>query len=84
MPVLQKRYSYLWRLPIHPFDKIYPQLLIGADNTFLITAKEPVRLGLRGGPAALKTELGWALQDPDGPSQGSNAGLLLHHCPITP
>lgn len=53
-------------LPIQSFDKVYPLLLIGADNTGLIAAKEQVCLGLREGPAAVNTELGWALQGPDG------------------
>ncbi|TWW67283.1 hypothetical protein D4764_02G0003240 [Takifugu flavidus] len=63
---LQKRYDHLRGLPIQSFDKVYPLLLIGADNTGLIAVKEQVRLGLRGGPAAVNTELGWALQGPDG------------------
>ncbi|TWW59235.1 hypothetical protein D4764_06G0007650 [Takifugu flavidus] len=55
---LQKRYDHLRGLPIQSFDKVYPLLLIGADNTGLIAAKEQVRLGLRGGPAAVNTEMG--------------------------
>lgn len=66
VPALQKRYRHLRGIPIQPFDKAHPLLLIGADNTHLIAAKAPVRQGINGGPAAIHTELGWALQGPDG------------------
>ncbi|XP_049330100.1 uncharacterized protein LOC111189521 [Astyanax mexicanus] len=63
---LQKRYRHLRGIPIQPFDKAHPLLLIGADHTHLIAAKAPVTQGINGGPAAIHTELGWALQGPDG------------------
>lgn len=63
---LQRRYRHLRGIPIQPFNKVQPLVLIGADNTHLIIAKEPVRLSPSGGPAAVHTELGWALQGPDG------------------
>ena len=63
---LQKRYRHLRGLQLHNFSKVRPLLLIGADCTHLITAKEPVRFGPRGGPAAVHTALGWVLQGPDG------------------
>ncbi|XP_041839808.1 uncharacterized protein LOC121638843 [Melanotaenia boesemani] len=62
---LQTRYPHLRGLPIQPFSNAQPLLLIGADNTHLIIAKEPVRLGKGGGPVAVCTELGWTLQGPD-------------------
>ncbi|KAI3375531.1 hypothetical protein L3Q82_003855 [Scortum barcoo] len=39
-------------------------LLIGSDHPHLITPTEPVRLGPPGGPAAIRTRLGWTLQGP--------------------
>ncbi|XP_073721977.1 uncharacterized protein [Misgurnus anguillicaudatus] len=45
-------------------DKVQPVLLIGSDCPHLITPIEPVRLGPPGGPAAVKTRLGWTLQGP--------------------
>ncbi len=59
-----KKYKHLKDLPLQAFEKVYPLLLIGADNTHLITPLEPVRLGPPGGPAAVKTKLGWTLQGP--------------------
>ncbi|XP_048880820.1 uncharacterized protein LOC125748572 [Brienomyrus brachyistius] len=61
---LQERYRYLKGLPLQPFHKANPLLLIGADHPHLVTPIEPVRLGPRGGPAAVKTRLGWTLQGP--------------------
>lgn len=66
VPALLKRYRHLRGIPIQPFSNAQPLFLIGADNTHLIAAKEPVRLGPSGGPVAVHTELGWALQGPDG------------------
>lgn len=70
---LQKRYPHLKGIPLQPFERAQPLILIGADHTSLITAKEPIRLGPTGGPAAVHTQLGWALQGPD--------GLLQHQVP---
>lgn len=63
---LQRRYRHLRGIPIQPFNNVQPLVLIGADNTHLIVGKEPVRLSSSGGPAAVRTELGWVLQGPDG------------------
>lgn len=68
---LQKRYRHLRDLPLLPFSQVQPLLLIGSDFPHLINPIAPVRLGPPGGPAALKTPLGWTLQ---GPSK-----FLLHH-----
>ncbi|XP_049324234.1 uncharacterized protein LOC125784529 [Astyanax mexicanus] len=46
------------------FDNAMPMLLIGADNTYLITAIEEVRAGPPGTPVAIHTRLGWTLQGP--------------------
>lgn len=61
---LQQKYSHLKGLPLQPIHKACPLLLIGADHPHLITPIEPVRLGPPGGPAAVKTRLGWTLQGP--------------------
>ena len=60
---LQRKYKHLDGLPLEPFKKIRPLLLIGSDHPHLIPT-EPVRLGPPGGPAAIHTRLGWALQGP--------------------
>ncbi|KAJ8351044.1 hypothetical protein AAFF_G00158540 [Aldrovandia affinis] len=61
---LQRRYRHLQTLPLQPFTNIQPLLLIGSDCPHLVTPIEPVRLGPPGGPAAVKTRLGWTLQGP--------------------
>lgn len=71
LATLQKRYRHLRGLPLEPFDRVSPLLLIGADQPHLITPTEPVRLGPPGGPVAIRTRLGWTLQ---GPARG-----LPHH-----
>ncbi|XP_026053029.1 uncharacterized protein LOC113039346 [Carassius auratus] len=64
MEALVSKYKHLKGLPIQSFEKIHPLLLIGADQPHLITPIEPVNLGPPGGPAAIKTRLGWTLQGP--------------------
>ncbi|KAM4544866.1 uncharacterized protein PAE49_017656 [Odontesthes bonariensis] len=61
---LQRKYKHLRGLPIQPFMKVKPLLLIGSDHPQLITPTEAVRLGPPGGPAAMRTRLGWTLQGP--------------------
>ncbi|XP_039539859.1 uncharacterized protein LOC120487658 [Pimephales promelas] len=61
---LQRRYRHLRGLTIPPIDGAQPTLLIGSDNADLIVPIEPVHLGPPGGPAAVKTKLGWTLQGP--------------------
>ena len=61
---LQKKYKHLRGLPLQSFRKVKPLLLIGSDHPQLLTPTEPVRLGPSGGPAAIRTRLGWALQGP--------------------
>ena len=68
---LQKKYRHLRDIPLQPLHLVRPVLLIGSDHPHLITPVEPVRLGPPGGPAAVRTRLGWNLQ---GPAQG------LRHC----
>lgn len=74
---LQKRYYHLEGLPLKHYERARPLLLIGADNTHLITPIESVRRGPLGGPAALKTKLGWSLQGPARDIQGST---VPPHC----
>lgn len=64
LTTLQQKYSHLKGLPLQPIHKACPLLLIRADHPHLITPIEPVRLGPPGGPAVVKTRLGWALQGP--------------------
>ncbi|KAG1926140.1 guanine nucleotide-binding protein G(I)/G(S)/G(O) subunit gamma-2 [Pimephales promelas] len=61
---LLEKYKHLKGLPLQAFERVSPLLLIGADNTHLITPIAPVRIGPPGGPAAIKTRLGWTLQGP--------------------
>ncbi|KAE8289495.1 hypothetical protein D5F01_LYC11197 [Larimichthys crocea] len=61
---LQKVYRHLRGLPLHSFNQAQPLLLIGSDYPHLLSPVEPVHLGPPGGPAALKTLLGWTLQGP--------------------
>lgn len=61
---LQNKYRHLRGLPIPSFENVQPLLLIGSDYPHLVTPIEPVRLGPPGGPAAVKTRLGWTVQGP--------------------
>ncbi|XP_026112361.1 uncharacterized protein LOC113091129 [Carassius auratus] len=70
---LQRCYHHLRGIPIPSFARVQPLILIGSDYPTLITPKEPIRLGPAGGPVAVRTQLGWVLQGPD--------GLLPHQIP---
>ncbi|XP_054860442.1 uncharacterized protein LOC129347387 [Amphiprion ocellaris] len=61
---LQRSYHYLKDLPLPSFSKVKPMVLIGSDHPHLITPKQPVRSGPIGGPVAVCTALGWAVQGP--------------------
>lgn len=61
---LQRKHKHLQGLPLQSFNKAQPLLLIGSDYPHLITPVAPVLLGPPGGPAAVKTRLGWTLQGP--------------------
>ncbi|KAL0151615.1 hypothetical protein M9458_051478 [Cirrhinus mrigala] len=76
---LQRSYCHLRGIPLPSFSKVQPLLLIGSDYPGLIAAKEPIRLGPDGGPAAVHTQLGWVMQGPDGllPHQLSPQQCLL-------
>lgn len=74
---LQERYRHLKDLPLLPFKGACPALLIGSDHPHLITPVEPVRLGPPGGPAAIRTCLGWTLQ---GPAHGLRQHLSEQQC----
>ncbi|XP_026110661.1 uncharacterized protein LOC113084551 isoform X2 [Carassius auratus] len=64
MKALQRKHKHLRGLPLQTINRVQPLLLIGSDYTHLITPVEPVRVGTHGGPAAVKTKLGWTLQGP--------------------
>jgi len=74
---LRKRYQHLKGLPLNDFEAVCPVLLIGSDYPYLITPVEPVRLGPPGGPAAIKTRLGWTLL---GPVQFFQKEMTEQHC----
>ncbi|XP_049321160.1 uncharacterized protein LOC111190943 [Astyanax mexicanus] len=77
---LKLKYKHLQDIPLQAFDRVSPTLLIGADNPHLLTPLEPVRLGPPGGPAAIKTRLGWTLQ---GPSRLTELRLSSQQCLFT-
>ncbi|KAL6469323.1 hypothetical protein MHYP_G00228470 [Metynnis hypsauchen] len=74
---LQAQYRHLSGLPLQPFERAKPLLLVGADHPHLITPIEPVKLGPPGGPAAVHTRLGWTLQ---GPTRLVEQGLSPQQC----
>ncbi|XP_076856690.1 uncharacterized protein LOC143510810 [Brachyhypopomus gauderio] len=80
MEQLQRKYKHLVGLPIQPFKTVRPLLLIGSDHPHLITPMEPVRLGPPGGPAAVRTRLGWVLQ---GPASMVHQTACPHQCLVT-
>lgn len=59
-----KRYRHLHILPLQAFQQVQPLLLIGSDHPHLVCPIQKVCLGPGGGPAAVCTRLGWALQGP--------------------
>ncbi|XP_076135495.1 uncharacterized protein LOC143118304 [Alosa pseudoharengus] len=61
---LQREYSHLRGLPLPDFVHARPLILIGSDHSHLLVPKEPVRIGPYGGPIAVHTALGWAVQGP--------------------
>lgn len=61
---LQKRYRHLHDLPLLPVHRAQPQILIGSDIAHLLVPLQPVSSGPQGGPIAVWTRLGWALQGP--------------------
>lgn len=67
---LKKRYGHLRGIPLQTFSKVQPMLLIGSDHPHLITPTQPIRMGPPGGPIAVCTQLGWAMQGPT---------YFLHH-----
>lgn len=77
---LQKKYKHLSGLPLQQFDRAKPLILIGADHPHLLTPIEPVRLGLPGGPAAIRTRLGRTLQ---GLVRLTDQHLKPHQCLFT-
>ncbi|XP_039516158.1 uncharacterized protein LOC120470642, partial [Pimephales promelas] len=64
LKTLQRKYKHLKGLPLQTLECVHPMVLIGSDYTHLITPVEPVRMGPPGGPAAVKTKLGWTIQGP--------------------
>lgn len=77
MKALQRKHKHLRGLPLQTINRVQPLLLIGSDYTHLITPVEPVRVGTHGGPAAVKTKLGWTLQ---GPIRYSKAQATSQQC----
>ncbi|KAK7891694.1 hypothetical protein WMY93_023657 [Mugilogobius chulae] len=77
---LMAKYTHLRGLPLPQIERAHPMLLIGSDYPHLVTPIEPVRLGPPGGPAAVKTRLGWTLQ---GPAQKVKQWSLSSQCYFT-
>ncbi|KAL4009372.1 hypothetical protein ACER0C_003224 [Sarotherodon galilaeus] len=61
---LKKKYLHLQNVHLEGFNQIQPLVLIGSDNTDLITPVRPVLRGSSKGPVAICTRLGWAIQGP--------------------
>lgn len=78
--MLQRRYSHLRGISLQPFRKVRPLVLLGSDHAHLITATEPSRRGSNGGPIAIHTALGWALQ---GAESGVSQRSPVQQCLFT-
>lgn len=61
---LKHSYRHLRDVSLHSYNRVKPMLLIVSDNPHLITPVSPVRPGPIGGPVAVCTALGWAVQGP--------------------
>ncbi|XP_019204872.1 uncharacterized protein LOC109196100 [Oreochromis niloticus] len=81
---LKRKYSHLQRLPLTGFSKVKPMILIGSDHPHLITPVCPVIRGPPGGPVAVCTELGWALQGPAKSLPHPAAGQACLHSSFIP
>ncbi|KAK7944426.1 hypothetical protein WMY93_000154 [Mugilogobius chulae] len=82
---LQSNYRHLKDIPLPSFNKVQPMILIGSDNPHLITPKQPVKIGPPGGPVAVCTALGWAVQGPANFFQhSSNDSSCLHLSFLSP
>ncbi|XP_067306912.1 uncharacterized protein [Pseudorasbora parva] len=53
---LQRRYAHLRGIPLQPFHKVRPLVLIGSDQVHLITPEEPIRQGNKGGELVEATQ----------------------------
>ena len=88
---LKREYSHLRGLPLPDFVHARPLILIGSDHSHLLVPKEPVHMGPCGGPIAVHTALGWAVQGPANalprpPTSGAQALFTLCNtvsCPAT-
>lgn len=80
VPALQEKFKHLKGLPLQGFSQVQPLLLIGSDHHHIIAPIEPVRYGPPGGPAGVKTRLGWTLQ---GPANVVQHQLPAHQCLFT-
>lgn len=74
---MQRRYAHLRGLPLQFFHNVRPLVLIGSDHVHLITADKPVCQGSKGGPIAVHTALGWALQ---GTEESTTSHSSVHQC----
>lgn len=61
---LQERFTHLKKLPLPPITGATPTLLIGSDNSHLITPISVIDSGPSECPTAIETRLGWSLQGP--------------------
>nr|XP_013768807.1 PREDICTED: uncharacterized protein LOC106456350 [Pundamilia nyererei] len=77
---LKRKYHHFRGLALQEIDNAKPVLLIGSDHPHLVTPVEPVPLGPPGGPAGVKTRLGWTLR---GPTQGVVQQLREQQCYFT-
>lgn len=81
---LKKRYDHLRGVPMNGFSRVQPMLLIGSDHPHLITPVHPVRSGPPGGPIAVCTLLGWAIQGPTSFLQNSSTEASCLHTAFLP
>lgn len=79
---LQRGYNHLKDLPLPSFNKVKPMVLIGSDHPHLITPKQPIRSGPIGGPIAVFTALGWAVQGPASFLQHSPSDSSCFHLSV--
>lgn len=63
---LKRRLPFLRDIPLQPFKKFQPLVLLGSDNSHLISPIDPVRRSSQGGLIPVHTQLGWTLQGHEG------------------
>ncbi|XP_062708920.1 uncharacterized protein LOC134288349 [Aedes albopictus] len=74
---LSEQFPHLQGLPVHSYTDAVPTILIGLDNSFVMTTRKS-REGARGSPIAAKSRLGWTVYGSTSTEVEQSANQLFH------